>query len=835
MFVFSFSIIAALLIVDYRDFPSKVIRYVSIEATVAILSFSFLLLLVWTIKVEFINYLKMPIPIALDCFLLVLLTASFVYGTLTLVFELRFSLKLLLDCLIIFVSVFLVVIRIYYCCKKQVDFSIVQQNIYDLKEIYRNNFSYNGEGPILLEEDAVDYDLLNRKAIINHICSSIASSRHASSYVVGLEGPWGSGKTTIINNVKKKLKYSDDIVIEDFDPWLYGSQEALLLAMFDTILEHSGIKYSAIKIRSIVNDLLDTVAENYDAGGIIKTFISRYNKANISSIKNRINSYLNKTDKNIVFIIDNIDRADSNNIIFLFKLIGIVFDLPRIVYVLSYDRNRLNAVFENTLDIDKKYTEKIIQQEISIPQIQVERLHELYFTIIRNILKRYGIRDDEINEYSQINNCICQKIKDIRNLKRIINSAFSTVFSNETILNKKDLLSIEVIKFTEPDLYNLIYQNRCFFISYDKDFDIEGINVFSSNRDFNDKGNNFFEKLFERYPEYKGVLGNMFPYVYRYLQGIDLENSNYTHDDYSNIIINARICSAKFFDLYFSYGLNRNLEIEKDISKTINDISKLKKQEMINGYMYSKIKLMNIETQKRWFEGLKLSFSQFSDDIKHRMVLAIFTNINLINCYDEGSALTAKEIAFIIISNYIYTCDCTKVDKFCKSIAKKYNCMKHLQNLFNKMNNTLENTECHDKNQKLVTLNKAINKMCKNIIVNNIDLYSDSNYIRHNIWSLKLNCDNLTFQKYINEISNDNNVYRVLYDTITYDSSQYKVNPKLFYSMFSNEIDVDKLVTKNPPKTDSQKFIFNVYSNFRHSEKDSYEESYVIKPKDFSL
>ena len=151
------------------------------------------------------------------------------------------------------------------------------------------------------------------------------------------------------------------------------------------------------------------------------------------------------------------------------------------------------------------------------------------------------------------------------------------------------------------------------------------------------------------------------------------------------------------------------------------------------------------------------------------------------------------------------------------------------------MNNTLENTECHDKNQKLVTLNKAINKMCKNIIVNNIDLYSDSNYIRHNIWSLKLNCDNLTFQKYINEISNDNNVYRVLYDTITYDSSQYKVNPKLFYSMFSNEIDVDKLVTKNPPKTDSQKFIFNVYSNFRHSEKDSYEESYVIKPKDFSL
>ena len=58
-------------------------------------------------------------------------------------------------------------------------------------------------------------------------------------------------------------------------------------------------------------------------------------------------------------MIDNIDRADADNVLFLFKLIGTVFDLPNIVYVLAYDPKRIEEIFSDTNKINPQYTEKI--------------------------------------------------------------------------------------------------------------------------------------------------------------------------------------------------------------------------------------------------------------------------------------------------------------------------------------------------------------------------------------------------------------------------------------------------------------------------------------------
>ena len=63
-------------------------------------------------------------------------------------------------------------------------------------------------------------------------------------------------------------------------------------------------------------------------------------------------------DKKIVLVIDNIDRAEADNILFLFKHIGAVFDLPNILYILSYDDKRIKAVFED----EKKSIQSILRK-----------------------------------------------------------------------------------------------------------------------------------------------------------------------------------------------------------------------------------------------------------------------------------------------------------------------------------------------------------------------------------------------------------------------------------------------------------------------------------------
>ena len=73
-----------------------------------------------------------------------------------------------------------------------------------------------------------------------------------------------------------------------------------------------------------------------------------------------IDEYLKKNNYKLVFIIDNIERTNKDNILFLFKLIHNVLNFNNTIYILCFDDIRLKAVFENNLSVDYKYIKKII-------------------------------------------------------------------------------------------------------------------------------------------------------------------------------------------------------------------------------------------------------------------------------------------------------------------------------------------------------------------------------------------------------------------------------------------------------------------------------------------
>ena len=59
---------------------------------------------------------------------------------------------------------------------------------------------------------------------------------------------------------------------------------------------------------------------------------------------------MKKSNKRFVFIIDNLDRMNSDNIIFLLTLIETLFKLPRITYIVAYDKDRLKDIFNKKTD-----------------------------------------------------------------------------------------------------------------------------------------------------------------------------------------------------------------------------------------------------------------------------------------------------------------------------------------------------------------------------------------------------------------------------------------------------------------------------------------------------
>ena len=130
-----------------------------------------------------------------------------------------------------------IIIRFIVFYKTTQNLIYSKSSILDLKDIYENNFSIKLGQPILVSEKDVSYDMLNRNGIVNQLYNYIYSYCSDRAFTIALVGEWGCGKTTIINNVKEQLTNNKVIVIDDIDPWLLGSKEALLTTMYEKIID----------------------------------------------------------------------------------------------------------------------------------------------------------------------------------------------------------------------------------------------------------------------------------------------------------------------------------------------------------------------------------------------------------------------------------------------------------------------------------------------------------------------------------------------------------------------------------------------------------------------
>ena len=101
----------------------------------------------------------------------------------------------------------------------------------------------DGDRPISKAED----DRLGFAPVARHLATAILNQPAASGLVFGIEGRWGSGKSTLINLTTEALKQSGATAPEvvEFSPWLVGDRDGLLQALFNDLVS------AAIKIDPI--------------------------------------------------------------------------------------------------------------------------------------------------------------------------------------------------------------------------------------------------------------------------------------------------------------------------------------------------------------------------------------------------------------------------------------------------------------------------------------------------------------------------------------------------------------------------------------------------------
>ena len=90
------------------------------------------------------------------------------------------------------------------------------------------------DAPISKPED----DLYGVEPFARALAKSMADMKAPEGIVIGVNGVWGSGKTSALGLVRHHLDANvknDEVVIIDFSPWWFISQEALIRGFFQEL------------------------------------------------------------------------------------------------------------------------------------------------------------------------------------------------------------------------------------------------------------------------------------------------------------------------------------------------------------------------------------------------------------------------------------------------------------------------------------------------------------------------------------------------------------------------------------------------------------------------
>ncbi|QSB48934.1 KAP family P-loop NTPase fold protein [Parageobacillus toebii] len=839
LFKYSILLASALFIIDIFNFPSNYLFTHDIKVTIIISGALILFILLTAIEFHLFDAMRIVSINLIDALSIILLLTSILYGGISLIYSILHFYKIISLVIILIIVNTLIIVRAIRIKKSLEKVAKYQSNIVDLKDIYNGNFSITKGKPIMVSEKDVDYDLLNRNNVINLLYNSIQNSNPNEGFVISLEGKWGSGKTTIINNVKKKLESNKDIIIiDELDPWSYSNQESLFYSMFDIIIQKSGIKFNSLLTKQMADSIYGDLFGNKKTN-IIKSFFKPIDTINV--IKNRINDYLKLSGKKVVFFIDNIDRTESENIVLLFKLVGNVFDFERVIYVLSFDNDRVKKVFENNLSIDYQYLKKIIQMQIRVPEIDRNVFSSLMTRCINNILLSYDENRENLNKYQAIINCICKLTDDIRDFKRFINSVLSIPFNYINYLDKRDLLAIEYIRLNNINLYETIYRNRIYFISHDKIADSEIYKTSFNKKEFNASGKNFFKSLFEDQNnfEYVDLLQEIFPYVKKYNSDQELEyNGNiiYTDSSYPEISKHKRICSAKYFDLYFTKTENEYSLIGNIVEDFINKINKAQNLEYRLQTFNKILESVPSYHQKEFTERLQFFLDDLQDETIYDLIVVLFKNINKIDNTPAFLSLSARSRVEIIIWELLQKISEEQYEQFLENIKEDYDKLQNISNILYWFEKDREGKNIDGRRYKM---EKLYQEMGARIIENSINLYQDKYYTPKNIWGLfKLYKDDLSIiKKYIKGNINEDNIFRLLYDIIV-----VSIGSNIKYSISNENLnylttidDIEEILKNAKTKTKDQEFILEVYNNYKNDIKNEWGETGIVTDKILNL
>jgi predicted KAP-like P-loop ATPase len=337
------------------------------------------------------------------------------------------------------------------------------------------------KGLIITDDVAVDPILdfgLYRDAIVNIIRNSYPK------FAIGIFGDWGTGKTTLMNSVDRKLQNDTDLFIVRFETWRYEREEQFALipllksiafALPDDPILHElkqKLKRGGINLLKKTPDIASSLVSNFlgDHAKISQVAVDAFRKEfntklellaevdrdtlyfdgfeDIRSEIKRIRA--KKPTFRIIVFVDDLDRCSPKKTLEILESVKVFLGMEGFIYVIgiSHDTitNLIDIEYEKTGVKGKQYIKKMIQIPITLPKWNTQDI----INLVRDFVEK-GITDDKYKQALDENiDLISTAIENNpREIKRFLNNF---IVAYEIFSPKKNVVPKRIVGNTSSTI-----------------------------------------------------------------------------------------------------------------------------------------------------------------------------------------------------------------------------------------------------------------------------------------------------------------------------------------------------------------------------------------------
>lgn len=389
---------------------------------------------------------------------------------------------------------------------------------------------------------------------------AIRTTPSPKGLVMSLNGPWGSGKSSLINLIRHDLttlQAETAPLIVEFNPWWFSGSDQLALQLLTQLNRRLKLEGSEAlrKVGDLIGEysgslakVVTTAAGFPGAEGLVKGALSKLKRtpSDVRTMKGKLSEAMAKLEQRIVIVVDDIDRLTPPEMMEVFKVVKALGDLPNVIYLLVFDWTVVATALRHQLRTEGgMYLEKIVQSPFSLPAVSQVQLDRKFQSDLTDLVDRFPHEEVSGTYFGNVYlDGLQPYLNKPRDVVRVMNALQVTYPAVAGEVNPVDFVAMEFLRVFEPVAYATLRDNSAMFTG-----------TLGSLQGERERVSQFHEAWLARIDEdrrraVRALMVRMFPKVEASLGGM-----NYEADFLLRWRREKRLCAPDMTPIYFSFGV----------------------------------------------------------------------------------------------------------------------------------------------------------------------------------------------------------------------------------------------------------------------------------------